>query len=153
MKEAVPVAPPWQSAGVAPIPAFRKLLPRVTSTVSASGGQPVLPVVVSTKVTWPMASSAAVGLYWAFSPLPAMVPDPPLQDPPVALVTEPESTTGRSFMHTTWSGPAFAWFGWAAATMVPWACTGAQPFASVTCTVYVPAPAVMLALVAPFDHW
>src|SRR5436190_24067009 len=104
-------------------------------TWSLTGGQVLLPVVVSVSVTPPLATSLALGLYCGFNPPPVNEPRPPLHVPPVALVTLPLNCTGSASMHAIWSGPAFAWLGWPVALIVIVPVAGAHPFTSVTLTV------------------
>ena len=94
----------------------------------------LLPVEVRVRTTLPEASSAAVGVYPGASPLPVKVPAPPLQVPPVALVTVPLSAMGKEAAQPMRSGPASAALGMPSALMVADPVTGAQPLASVMLT-------------------
>ena len=66
---AVPLFCPLQD-GVVTTVAPWKLSERNSLTVSWSGGQPMLPVVVRTRSTWPAATCAGPGMYETFRPEP-----------------------------------------------------------------------------------
>ena len=76
---------------------------------SLTGRQEPLPVLVRVSVTLPAASSAAVGVYTAFTEVAAgvKVPRPPLQTAPVAPETLPASVTAALLAQALWSAPAF----------------------------------------------
>ena len=67
------------------------------------------------------------------------MPVPPLQIPPVAMVTAPFSCTATLFAHTVWSGPAFA-VGAAPKLIVIWSVEGEHAPLPVVMSVKVTLP-------------
>ncbi len=80
------------------------------------------------------------------------VPAPPDQIPPVAPETLPVKVTVGFVAQSVWSAPALAIVGTVIAVTETDALTGGQLEVSLTNSVYIPAPVVMLEVVAPVFH-
>src|SRR5690606_26130348 len=82
---------------------------KVKVTLSETGLHSPLPVDVQVSVTLPLVRSFADGVYRAFrSEVSEKVPSPPVQPPPVAIITAPLRGIAPISAHTDLSSPASA---------------------------------------------